>query len=333
MASTLHLPFDSLGPLYQVIDVGSVRSQCTLVGGAAASSSAARYGSRGLSASGGYLRIENTGFLNFGLGDFSVKFWARPDAYPPTGDYAVIFARQGPELAFQLRMTPAGRAQAVLRATGSSSVYTLTGTSAAATGVWGHFGLYREAGRFSLRVNGNEEATLSQSISLSSADYSTVGALVLTHSPAIQSPFYGSIDDVWCSDYVDSSTVEIPYLHEVGGGPVGNLRGVSVYDVPSASVDKVVAIEAFRDIYYGGKGCLVGTVKQKDSPSNTPVIRRVRLFRDIDAVCVGETWSSVTGAYLFDRLDPGQTYTALAYDHAGQFESVCASGLKATVAV
>ena len=78
---------------------------------------------------------------------------------------------------------------------------------------------------------------------------------------------------------------------------------------------------------FGGPGQIVGTVHVKGVP-NAPVRRRVRLFRDRDAICVGETWSDpATGAYLFVGVDPTEKYTALAYDYERNYRGVVADNL------
>ena len=96
----------------------------------------------------------------------------------------------------------------------------------------------------------------------------------------------------------------------------------------------VAAIERnAKDLYFGGHGAITGTVKEKHTPSNTPVYRRVRLIRDRDGRFVQETWSDpITGAYSFSDLDPVETYTALSYDHTGNFRAVAADKLTPTVA-
>jgi hypothetical protein len=69
-----------------------------------------------------------------------------------------------------------------------------------------------------------------------------------------------------------------------------------------------------RRLTHGGFGRIAGTVKVKGTP-DLAVRRRVRLIREIDAVCVAETWSDpTTGAYEFVGFDPLQRYTVLSYD-------------------
>ena len=88
-----------------------------------------------------------------------------------------------------------------------------------------------------------------------------------------------------------------------------------------------------KDLYFGGRGTITGTVKEKHTPTNTPVSRRVRLIRDRDGRFVKEVWSDpVTGAYSFSDIDAAESYTALSYDHTGNFRAVAADKLIPTVA-
>lgn len=89
-------------------------------------------------------------------------------------------------------------------------------------------------------------------------------------------------------------------------------------------------LRLIENLYFGGRATLAGTVTLKGSPDALPLMRRVRLLRDRDAIMLGETWSDAGGHYAFHCLDARETYTAIAYDHTGRFESVCASGLAAT---
>lgn len=100
------------------------------------------------------------------------------------------------------------------------------------------------------------------------------------------------------------------------------------------SAHPIAAIERnAKDLYFGGRGVIAGTVKEKHTPTNTPVYRRVRLIRDRDGRFVQEVWSDpITGAYSFSDLDPVETYTALSYDHTGNFRAVAADKLTPTVA-
>lgn len=80
-----------------------------------------------------------------------------------------------------------------------------------------------------------------------------------------------------------------------------------------------------------GTGIITSTVKEKASPANMPLARKVRLFRERDGKCVRETWSdATTGIYTFTGLDLTQTYTAVSWDHTKTYRAVAADGLIAT---
>lgn len=84
-------------------------------------------------------------------------------------------------------------------------------------------------------------------------------------------------------------------------------------------------VRKVRDMQYGGNGTITGTVKVKGTPSNVPVSRKVRLIREVDGVCIRETWSDpATGVYTFAEIDRNADYTALSYDYTQSFRAVVA---------
>lgn len=105
------------------------------------------------------------------------------------------------------------------------------------------------------------------------------------------------------------------------------IRGAGL-DAPATTPRIAMArVRSLGHRYYGGAGVLTGTVKVKGSP-NYPVARPVRLFRDRDAVCVGEVWSDpTTGAYQFVDLDPSERYTAMALDYVHTFRAAVGDNL------
>ena len=108
---------------------------------------------------------------------------------------------------------------------------------------------------------------------------------------------------------------------------------LSVQVVPSAgaaapySGPRLLTVEKSGDIIHGGSGRITGTVEEKATP-NLPLRRRVRLHRDVDGLCVRETWSdAATGAYEFTDINPTYRYTAIAYDYAHNHRAVAADNL------
>lgn len=84
----------------------------------------------------------------------------------------------------------------------------------------------------------------------------------------------------------------------------------------------------FIDLQYGGIGTVYGTVKEKNTPANTPLRRKVRLIDERSGIVIRETWSdAVTGAYEFRGVKQGVPYTVLAYDHEHNFRAFAADNL------
>lgn len=90
---------------------------------------------------------------------------------------------------------------------------------------------------------------------------------------------------------------------------------------------RLLTLEKSGDFIHGGPGRITGTVAEKSTP-NIPLRRRVRLHRDVDGLCVRETWSdAATGAYEFADINPAYRYTAIAYDYAHNHRAVAADNL------
>jgi len=119
-------------------------------------------------------------------------------------------------------------------------------------------------------------------------------------------------------DAASSASTTVGYSADVfAAAPAGGVLAARRVNAP------VLA----RDMEFGGRGQILGTVKNTGTP-NQPVHRRVRLLRERDSLLARETWSHpTTGAYAFADLDERHTYTALAADHTGAFNTVVASGL------
>ena len=82
-----------------------------------------------------------------------------------------------------------------------------------------------------------------------------------------------------------------------------------------------------RDAEVGGLGTLYGTTKTKGTP-NQPAKARVVLQHQRSKLPVRETWSDpVTGAFVFNGIDTGQQFLALAEDAEGHFRPVAANRL------
>lgn len=98
--------------------------------------------------------------------------------------------------------------------------------------------------------------------------------------------------------------------------------------LPEVTAVKLQDAMPWRDMEFSGNGRIADTVKEKNTPVNTPLRRRVRLFRDIDGLMIRETWSdAATGAYSFQCIDERYTYSVVSYDHLGNYRAVIADHL------
>lgn len=82
-----------------------------------------------------------------------------------------------------------------------------------------------------------------------------------------------------------------------------------------------------RDRIDGGFGQIVGTVKEKSTPTNVPLRRKVRLFHELSGRFLRETWSDDAGNYAFTGIDPTQRYTVVSYDYLQNYRAVIADNI------
>lgn len=83
--------------------------------------------------------------------------------------------------------------------------------------------------------------------------------------------------------------------------------------------------EVAFDVYFGGPGRVYGTVKEKNTPANTPLHRRVLLLDEATRIVIRETWSDpVTGNFEFPYLRMGVPFTVLAYDYVHNYRAIVA---------
>ncbi len=85
---------------------------------------------------------------------------------------------------------------------------------------------------------------------------------------------------------------------------------------------------ATNAMQFKGRGRIAGTVKEKSSPTDKPVQRRVRLYREPDGLLVRTVWSDpVTGAYEFIGIPMDARYTVVSHDYNALYRAVLADNL------
>ena len=98
--------------------------------------------------------------------------------------------------------------------------------------------------------------------------------------------------------------------------------------LPELGTSEQPAVLSFFDAYNGGFGIVSATVKEKHTPVNTPLRRKVVLIDEASQLVIRATWSdAATGNYEFLGVKESAAYTVLSYDHTGAFRAVVASGL------
>ena len=84
------------------------------------------------------------------------------------------------------------------------------------------------------------------------------------------------------------------------------------------------------DVEHGGLGRVYGTVKEKNTPVNTPLRRRVYLMDQRSRLVVRETWSdAVTGEFEFRFVKEGIKWFVYSLDHEGHYVSTSADNQEA----
>ncbi len=219
----------------------------------------------------------------------------------------------------------------------------IVGAGTLANGVVYEWSVTRSGTTLTLRLNGAIQGTSTRSESVPSNTFVLGGGLSGSGSPggSSASPFRGVLGPVRITKaarYATGASYTPDFLAYPEGAAdpywadtVALVTGDANYFAGAAAIARPASSQAhptswpIRTVsltppppvyryYWGGLGKIVGTTKIKGTP-NTPVSRRVRLIREVDAVCVGERWSDpATGAYEFVGFDPTVLYSVIVYD-------------------
>lgn len=337
--TVLHLPFDS-----DLRDKSLFGNAVTASGNVAVSTAEKKYGagSAVFDGSTGYLTpLSQSQTI---AEDFCIELWMRSStdtsamavyprllssgAYPAANNFQIC-----------LRGIPSGDpdpdAAGVLQVI--TDVVVLRSASPLNDGLWHHVAVTRQSGTMRLFVDGASQGSVANTVSFSMPTSTRIGS-----REDNAGYFTGHLDDYritkgiarYTENFTPPGAIEYFNWDDPANitpstaeshtfAPYAPPRSVHL---PTVAPDPISGIRGGTE--YGGRGRIVGTVKNKGEPSDTPVYRRVRLFKDRDGQCVAETWSDpVTGVYAFENISPAHKYTALSYDHTGQFRAVVADNL------
>lgn len=108
--------------------------------------------------------------------------------------------------------------------------------------------------------------------------------------------------------------------------PLDRLR--SSVPIPTGRLDVFAPMVRHSPVYVGVY-TVYGTVKEKNTPENTPLARKVWLIQERGMQVAGVTWSRASdGAYAFERV-PAGVYSTVTYDYKGNYKAEIDSGLVA----
>ncbi len=316
-----------------IVEVSPNTKVLTCVGNAQISTAQSKFGGASLKfdGSGDYVSTPTHPDFNFGTGDFTVEMWLRFDA---TGDMGVFSSAASGSLDFAF-------VGAEMRIGRYQTAWDASASFTRSTGVWYHAAWCRSGTSLRFFIDGALLATATNSIA-----YNAAGLVALGSSPSDRY-FNGYMDDVRITkgfarytaaftapteDFFGAPGVFLPLLPsnvwrsavrpQTIGGTV--FAGASAYGTPR--------VLTYFDVYHGGIGIIYGTVKEKNTPANTPLRRRVLLVDERSQTTIRETWSdAATGNYEFRGVRQDLKYTVLAFDHTGAYRATVGDGQIAEV--
>ena len=303
------------------------------------STSVKKYGEAAIGFDGNYVIGGTVDYVNFGssvslsLGtsDFTLRLWVSPTS---TSGNDPVLVCNNPIFSFNTWKLCVDNASAANKYSfwvnnSSSTVPLLVSTSNIVYGAFAHIEVTRSGNAFRMMVNGVIEATGTFSGEVSSSpnpDYIYLG---------YRCPCY--IDDFQLTKGVARHTEDFtPPTAELEIDPVvlvaSPIANIQAAGLPSGQYSTKLIGDNIRvrDEYFGGHGRVRGTVKLKNTPTNTPLARRVYLMRDEDMKVVRTTYSSAaTGDYEFQWIDKTKKYTVLSVDYEHTLRAVVADNLTA----
>jgi hypothetical protein len=268
---------------------------------------------------------------------WSIDFWARPTAFNPSGGVVIwngysVFARPG------IGLTPDGRIY-VLRNDNLNSRVDSVSTTPLTLDEWQHVAIsHNPDGTLRIFLDGADNGVFTTPVSsdpFSGVDFDfSVGGDSFNAAPS----FVGQIDEVrvvigfpqFGGPFTRPTAPYANPVRDLSYGSLENPARLPGNPKPAANFkagpDNPRIVEFDRN--FGGTGMIVGTVKEKSTPTNTPLARKVRLYHEFSGRFVRETWSdSVTGNYAFPNLDRTQRFTVVTYDNVNNYRAVIADNM------
>ena len=267
--------------------------------------------------------------LGLGAGDFTLRFWIYPQTHSNSDPRMVSndpYSNNWSTWYFSVNKAPATGKFSFWACAYSTSVPLLTSSSSVAYDTWSHIEITRSGSSFRLMVNGVVEATGTYASDIDGGyNYFYIGSRCPGYIDDFQ--FYKGVA-LHSGDFT-------PPDAELEIDPVSLAAidtNIQVAGLPSGQYSTKLLGDNIRvrDEYFGGDGRVRGTVKLKNTPTNTPLARRVYLMRDEDMKVIRTSYSSAAaGEYEFQWIDKTKKYTVLSVDYEHTLRAVVADNLTA----
>lgn len=280
---------------------------------------------------GAYLSTPHTPDLLLGAGDFRITFWLKTVA---SGERVMLDVYAGgvptPNWQFSLRDG---------KLSWYSNGYVLSGSQIVNDGVGRMIEVSRVGGILRFFVAGVLDGEIADARDYSSlhATVFGIGAQVSSRNAAYD--FAGYMAGISLRTGPNSGGHTSGYTPSWEDGTGGLPRTITASATPSAlnfpgallpvgAATGHLAPMPFLDVYHGGRGVIRATVKQKNTPVNTPLRRRVDLIDERSRLVIRSTWSDpVTGIYAFSGIREDLVYTVVSYDLLHDKRAVIADNL------
>ncbi|MFT7722228.1 MAG: LamG domain-containing protein [Roseateles sp.] len=292
------------------------------------------------------------------VGDFTIDGWAQFDG-PAPGHPHGVFLGKGASFnqSYYIGVNGAGYLCFWWSRTGSGGAVSVIGSTSAVGVGFFHFEVARAGSTISLFLNGVLEASATVDgfhegpgapleigrLGVVGYEYYWRGNLrevrvtkgVARHTESFAVPTAPPADNLAGDEHYGSTTLlahlDSTLTHQTASAITGPCAVLALGARPLGfrSHDAPVNL---GDRFCGGRGVVVGTVKEKSSPANVPLHRKVWLLRERDGIVIREAWSdAATGSYAFTSVDERERYTVIAFDHEHNYRAVIADNLIAEV--
>ena len=330
----------------------------SVIGATKTSSAQSKFGgtSAYFNGSGDWLYVASHQDWDFLSRDFTIEFWVYFETLTTTPHIVNL----GYSSTNRLTVYWAGGVCKVFTTVNNSPADRITSSQASAVGVWEHWALVKSGVTTTLYKDG---AVVGSANNMPMPPYRSDTVLVLGHQHMGGSSndyFKGYLDEfrtvtavaVYTAPFTPPSapldvhpgislnSVRADGDYAIGRGSASfnarpvfqrktvDLRDRAPFGLPVTPSETLGSYSALRPWQFKGRGRIAGTVKEKASPSDKPVRRRVRLYREPDGRLIRTVWSDpVTGAYEFYGIPMDARYTVVSHDYNALYRAVLADNL------